>query len=68
MKNGPPVSAVITPTGASPEPIATRAIASHIIKKEAPTTAAVGKRTRGQDQLQLWLSGELSNQQNRLNR
>ena len=46
MKNGAPESAVIMPTGASPEPIITLATASHIIRKEAPTMAEVGRRTR----------------------
>ena len=44
MKNGPPARAVITPTGASPEPIITLATASLAIRKDAPIIAEVGRR------------------------
>ena len=46
MKNGPPETAVITPTGNSEGAIITLAKESQIIMNEAPTIAEVGKRMR----------------------
>ena len=46
MKNGPPETAVITPTGNSEGAIITLAKASQIIMKEAPMIAEVGRRIR----------------------
>ena len=45
-KNGPPMSAVITPTGSSTGDSAVRAITSHPMRKAAPNSAEAGSTTR----------------------
>ena len=45
-KNGPPISAVMMPTGSSPDDQTVRAIASHAMRNAAPKSADAGRTRR----------------------